>query len=173
MRHHTTPHSGSGSVGGYMYVGSVGWRICGWSSSSRKYTPPPPSRQASVDHQSTIVKQLTLYARRCRWMELHYGLSHPGRMTRGGPSLKSWPRARASGGMLPCSMPDRRRLGDCCAVEAEGATSWSAPCVHRWGAGHGGELRRCLLGLGLEHRVVVVVVISCRLLNRRRYARNA
>jgi len=71
----------------------------------------PPSSTTKV----SIVKQLTLYAAPlpldCRWMELHYT----------SPILAddSWrlivevlaTRAGAPGGMLPCSMPDRRRLG--------------------------------------------------------------
>jgi hypothetical protein len=57
--------------------------------------------------------------------------------------------ARAPGGMLSCSMPARQRLGDCVVewkVRPPGRRH-----VHRWGAGHGGELRRCLvLGIGLS-----------------------
>jgi len=72
-------------------------------------------------------------------------------MTRGGSSLKSWPRAR---GLRVVCFHASCQTGDVLGVE-EGATSWSAPCAQMGAAGHGGVLRRCLvlvIGLSLSFR---------------------
>jgi hypothetical protein len=113
----------------------------------RRHGTPPSTTKVS------IVKQLTLYAAPlpldCRWMELHYACP-----ILAGDSWRPIVEVLATSAGFgwyastpPCQTGDvletahlRRK------VRPPGRRH-----VHRWGAGHGGELRRCLvLGIGLS-----------------------